>query len=114
MLTLYGIPNCDTIKKARAWLDENGIAYGFHDYRKHGLAEATLRIWVDELGWEALLNRRGTSWRQLPDEVKTGINRERAIQLMLATPAMIKRPVLDTGDARIVGFKQADYERIFP
>lgn len=109
MITLYGIPNCDTIKKARKWLEANNCDYQFHDFRKDGLEETLLRSWADELGWETLLNKRGTTWRQQPDEVKENINEASAIQLMLQHPAMIKRPVLDTGAERQVGFKDTDY-----
>ena len=113
MITLYGISNCDTIKKARRWLDGAGIDYRFHDYRKDGLAAEQLSRWCDELGWEALLNRRGTSWRQLPESLRDGIDRARAEQLMLAQPALIKRPLLDLGSGRKLGFKEADYQTYF-
>ena len=113
MTTLYGISNCDTIKKAKKWLDAEGIDYQFHDYRKQGLERAWLESWCDELGWEALLNKRGTTWRQLPDETKAGVDRDQAITLMLEYPAMIKRPLLDLGSSRKLGFKAADYETYF-
>ncbi|WP_210397024.1 ArsC family reductase [Motiliproteus sediminis] len=113
MITLYGIPNCDTIKKARKWLDAEGVSYRFHDYRKEGLNADQLNAWCDELGWENLLNRRGTTWRQLPEAEREQINRERAVALMLAHPAMIKRPLLDLGSARKLGFKEADYQSYF-
>ena len=113
MLTLYGIRNCDTVKKARKWLEAHNVEYRFHDYRQQGLEEETLRGWVADLGWEVLLNRRGTSWRKVAEPLKSGIDRENAIRLMLTTPALIRRPVLDTGEVRIVGFKEADYERVF-
>jgi len=112
MITLYGIANCDTMKKARAWLKEHGIAYAFHDYKKAGLDESTVRAWVAELGWEALLNRRGMMWRKVPQDVKDRIDEASAIALMLETPSIIKRPVLDTGTARHVGFKPEQYEKI--
>ncbi|MFC6671420.1 ArsC family reductase [Marinobacterium aestuariivivens] len=112
MICLYGIKNCDTIKKARKWLDEAGIEYRFHDYRVDGLARSQLEAWAAELGWEALLNRRGTTWRAQPDEVKNSIDEAGAIDLMLAQPAMIKRPLLDTGDARHLGFRADDYARL--
>jgi len=167
-ITLYGIPNCDTIKKARKWLTDHGVDYEFHDYKKKGVDEARLRAWVKELGWEpvglrlnrlqkrdsglifpdfsshsshyapqnhekssslshffatippsptgsweTLLNRRGMMWRRLSDEVKAHIDEASAIQLMLETPSIIKRPVLDLGDRRVVGFKEADYETLF-
>lgn len=114
MTTLYGIPNCDTIKKARAWLTEHHVAYGFHDYKKASLEGTRLRAWVDRLGWEVLLNRAGTTFRALPDADKQGLDAEKAMALMLAQPSMIKRPVLETDDGRLmVGFKPADYQAAF-
>ena len=113
MITLYGIPNCDAMKKARAWLAEHGIEYAFHNYKKCGIDEALLRSWIDELGWEVLLNRRGMMWRKVPQDVKDSIDEASAIALMLNTPSIIKRPVLDTGNARYVGFKPEQYEGIF-
>ncbi|WP_257265410.1 ArsC family reductase [Endozoicomonas sp. ONNA2] len=110
---LYGIPNCDTIKKARRWLEAAGIAYHFHDYRKDGLAQDMLEQWADELGWEALLNRRGTTWRKLPEQEKSAINAERAITLMLEQPAIIKRPLLDTGNQKFLGFSEEQYRNLF-
>lgn len=112
-VTLYGIPNCDTIKKARKWLEERGVAYAFHDYRKDGVDAGRLRAWVDELGWEALLNRAGTTFRALPEAEKQGLDAERAIALMLASPAMIKRPLLDLGERRVAGFKPDIYAALF-
>jgi len=113
VITVYGIPNCDTMKKARAWLAEHGIEYEFHDYKKAGIDEKTLRRWVKELGWQALLNTRGMMWRRLSQQVRDNIDERAAIELMLATPSIIKRPVLDTGKARHVGFKPEHYEQIF-
>ncbi len=108
--TLYGIKNCDTMKKARTWLDDHGIAYDFHDYKLAGIARAQLERWSKELGWEVLLNRAGTTFRKLPDTDKTGLNERKAIALMLAQPSMIKRPVLDLGGGRLlVGFKPETY-----
>ncbi|MBU1384635.1 MAG: ArsC family reductase [Alphaproteobacteria bacterium] len=104
-LTLYGIPNCDTVKKARVWLDQNGVAFLFHDYKKAGVDEARLRGWVAEHGWETVLNRAGTTFRALPEADKADLTADRAIALMLAQPSMIKRPVLDLGDRTLVGFK---------
>jgi arsenate reductase len=101
---MYGIKNCDTVKKARAWLDARGIAYDFHDYKSAGVDEPRLRAWADELGWEKLLNRAGTTFRKLPDADKDGLDADKAVALMLAQPSMIKRPVLDLGDYRLVGF----------
>jgi Spx/MgsR family transcriptional regulator len=112
MINLYGIRNCDTIKKARAWLDARGVDYHFHDYKRDGLDAALLRGWVDELGWEALVNRRGTSWRKLPEDVREQMDTEAAIRVMLETPSIIRRPLLDTGQVRHVGFSEADYERL--
>ena len=107
--TLYGIPNCDTVKKARVWLDQKGVAYGFHDYKKAGIDEASLRLWVGEHGWPVILNRAGTTFRALPEADKTDLDDDKAIGLMLANPSMIKRPVLDLGDRRLVGFKPEIY-----
>src|SRR5258707_14038839 len=101
---MYGIRNCDTVKKARAWLDARGVAYDFHDYKIAGIDEARLRAWSAELGWEKVLNRAGTTFRKLPDADKTGLDEGKAITLMLAQPSMIKRPVLDLGDPRLTGF----------
>ena len=109
MITLYGIPNCDTMKKARAWLAEHAVDYHFHNYKKDGLDEATLRDWVAEVGWEALLNRRGMMWRKVSDEDKAAINESNAVRLMLDTPSMIKRPVLHHAAGLLVGFQPADY-----
>lgn len=113
MNRLYGIPNCDTMKKARAWLAGHGIEYTFHDYKKAGIDEATLQAWVDQVGWEILLNRRGMMWRKVPQAVRDNIDESGAIRLMLETPSIIKRPVLDTGDGLHVGFKPEQYQEIF-
>ena len=110
-ITIYGIKNCDTMKKARAWLESHGVAAGFHDYKASGIDEASLRRWVGEHGWETVLNRAGTTFRALPDADKQGLDAGRAIALMLAQPSMIKRPVLDLGDgSTIVGFKPEVYD----
>jgi arsenate reductase len=109
-VTIYGIKACDTMKKARAWLDAHGIAYRFHDYKVLGLERPALEAWVGAVGWEVLLNRAGTTFRALPDARKTGLDAEQAIGLMLAQKAMIKRPVLAVGDRLIVGFKPEIYE----
>ena len=108
-MILYGIRNCDTVKKARAWLDQHGIAYRFHDYKVDGIDPALLNRWIDELGWEALLNRAGTTFRKLPDDDKTDIDRAKARGLMLAHPSMIKRPVTEAGDLLLAGFKPDIY-----
>ena len=111
--TIYGIRNCDTMKKARAWLDANGIAYRFHDYKAEGIDAAHLDRWSDALGWETLLNRAGTTFRKLPEAERTDIDRTRAIVLMLAQPSMIKRPVLDVDGRLLAGFKPAAYAAAF-
>ena len=108
-VTLYGIPNCDTVKKARVWLDERGVQYAFHDYKKSGIDEARLTAWVGELGWETVLNRAGTTFRALPNAEKEDLDAEEAIRLMLAQPSMIKRPVVETGGALLVGFDADAY-----
>ncbi len=110
-ITLYGIRNCDTVKKARSWLEANKVDYAFHDYKTAGIDAAHLQIWCRELGWETLLNRAGTTFRKLPDADQEGLNERTAIALMLAQPSMIKRPVLDLGKKRLVGFKPLLYER---
>lgn len=112
-LTLYGIPNCDTVKKARVWLDVHGRAFEFHDYKKAGIDRARLEGWVAEHGWETVLNRAGTTFRALPETDKAGLDADKAIALMLAQPSMIKRPVLDLGDRTVVGFKPEIYEAAF-
>ncbi len=108
-ITIHGIKACDTMKKARDWLDGHGVAYGFHDYKAVGIDRATLEAWSKKVGWEVLLNRAGTTFRKLPDADKTGLDEAKAIGLMLAQPSMIKRPVLDLGDRRLVGFKPEAY-----
>lgn len=113
MTTLYGIKNCDTIRKARRWLDDNGIEYNFHDVRNDGLQRRQLVAWEQALGWEQLLNRRGTTWRKLPENERDAINRTRAIRLMLEQPAIIRRPVLDSGDTLLVGFDPDDWQDLF-
>jgi arsenate reductase len=107
---IYGIKNCDTMKKARAWLDAKGIDYGFHDYKVQGVDRGRLESWVNKLGWEALLNRTGTTFRKLPEVEREGLTEKRAISLMLAQPSMIKRPVLEAGSLLLVGFKPAIYQ----
>ena len=110
---LHGVPNCDTVKKARVWLDQRGVAFVFHDYKKSGIDRASLERWVDEHGWQTVLNRAGTTFRKLPDADRADLDGDRAIALMLAQPSMIKRPVLDLGDRRIVGFKPEIYAAAF-
>jgi arsenate reductase len=109
-ITIYGIKNCDTMKKARAGLDGHGVAVAFHDYKASGIDKAPLERWVEEHGWETVLNRAGTTFRALPDSEKQGLDAGKAIALMLAQPSMIKRPVLDLGQGKaIVGFKPEIY-----
>jgi arsenate reductase len=110
---MFGIKNCDTIKKARDWLTDHGIAYDFHDYKAEGIDEARLRRWCAELGWEVLLNRAGTTFRKSPDADRTGIDTDKAVALMLAQPSMIKRPVIEAGDRLIVAFKPDIYAAAF-
>ena len=112
-VTIHGIKACDTMKKARDWLDGQGVAYGFHDYKAVGVTRDLLEAWSAKVGWETLLNRAGTTFRKLPDADKDGLDQAKAIRLMLAQPSMIKRPVLDIGGALIVGFKPAEYAAAF-
>ena len=109
--TIYGIKNCDTMKKARAWLDDHGVAYTFHDYKTEGVGKEQLKAWSDQVGWETLLNRAGTTFRKLPDAEKEDLNERKALALMLAQPSMIKRPVLKAGAKLLVGFKPEIYAR---
>jgi arsenate reductase len=110
--TLYGIKNCDTMKKARALLDKNGVDYAFHDYKTAGIDRARLEGWAKKVGWETLLNKAGTTFRKLSDADKEGLNEGKAIRLMLAQPSIIKRPVLEAGGKLLVGFKPEQYETI--
>src|SRR5579872_5046341 len=103
-IVIYGIKNCDTMTKARKWLDGHGVAYAFHDYRVDGLDKARLKNWVDALGWEKLLNKSSATFRDLPEPVKQGLTQAKAVALMLENPTMIKRPVLETGGGLLVGF----------
>jgi arsenate reductase len=114
MITMFGIKNCDTIKKAREWLAAEGIEYQFHDYKKDGLSAEMLANWITDLGWEALLNKRGTTWRKLPEDVKESISQASAIQIMLNNTSIIKRPLLiDDGDNKLLGFNADDYQNFF-
>ena len=108
-VTIYGIKNCDTMKKARAWLDAQGVDYAFHDYKTAGIDRKRLEGWCAELGWDSLLNRAGTTFRKLPETDKAALDARKAVTLMLAQPSMIKRPVLDLGTRRLVGFKPEAY-----
>lgn len=108
-MKLYGIKNCDTVKKARKWLDENGVAYTFHDFKKDGLDNTLLTRWEQAIGWDTLLNKRGTTWRKLPDEVRDTISAQTAHQIMLDNPSIIKRPVVEHGDEVSVGFSANEW-----
>lgn len=110
-ITIYGIKNCDTMKKARAWLDQHGVDYDFHDYKSRGIEKEKLASWAKKAGWEMLLNRAGTTFKKLPDKDKQGLTEAKAVKLMLANPSMIKRPVLESGARLLVGFKPEDYEK---
>lgn len=112
-MKLYGIPNCNTVKKARTWLSERGQIVEFHDFKKQGISEALLKNWVKLAGWEKLVNRKGTTWRQLPDDIKNSINNEAAaIQLMLEKSSVIKRPVMEYNGKITVGFDEIMYQEI--
>ncbi|MFN6955191.1 MAG: arsenate reductase [Acetobacteraceae bacterium] len=113
MTTLHGIPNCDTIKKARAWLDARAIPYAFHDYKKAGIAPETLAAWAARAGWQRLLNRSGTTFRKLPPDATANLDEARALALMAAQPSLIRRPVLTRGEVLEIGFDPARYAAIF-
>lgn len=108
--TLYGIPNCDTVKKARTWLDGQGVAYEFHDYKKAGITAAKLKAWCKAFGWERVLNRAGTTFRKLPDAAKVGLDQTKAIALMIEHPSMIKRPIVEHEGGRLIGFDQSEWD----
>lgn len=112
-VTIHGIRNCNTMKKAFAWLDEAGIDYRFHDYKKDGIDQASLKKWSKDVGWETLLNRAGMTFRKLPEADKDGLTEKKAIALMVAKPSMIKRPVLDIDGRRLIGFKPETYQEAF-
>ena len=112
MIVIYGIKNCDTMKKARAWLDAHDIAYAFHDYKVAGIEKARLEHWVSQLGWEALLNRTGATFRKLPEADRLDLTDRKAIALMLAQPSMIKRPVLESDGSIATGFRPEQYEKL--
>ena len=117
-ITLYGIPNCDTVKKARVWLDQHGVDHAFHDYKKAGIDRARLAGWVDKLGWDVVLNRAGTTFRKLPDADKAGIDAARAVALMVAQPSLIKRPIVEVDGGQndhqlLVGFKVEEWAGAF-
>ena len=111
--TIYGIKACDTMKKARDWLDQHGVAYRFHDYKVSGVSKAVIEGWARQVGWEVLLNRAGTTFRKLPDADKADLTESKAIALMVAHPSMIKRPVLETEAGLLVGFKPEAYAARF-
>jgi arsenate reductase len=113
MVILYGIKNCDTVRKARRWLADHQVDYRFHDLRSDGLDEGLLDAWIEDLGWEPLLNRRGTTWRKLPEEAREPLDADLARKLMLAHPAIIKRPLLEIDTARYLGFSDAHYTSLF-
>ncbi len=110
-IIVYGIPNCDTVKKARRWLDANGVEYTFHNYKQSGIDEKNLKQWCKVFGWETVLNKRGTTWRKLPDNIKNNIDEASAIELMQEQTSLIKRPVVSQGTTLLIGFKEADYEQ---
>ena len=113
MITMYGIPSCDTISKAKKWLTNNNIEFEFHNYKKSGVPEKELKNWVKQLGWEVLLNKRGTTWRKLDDSVKESVDTKSAIQIMLDNPSIIKRPVLNIDNSYTVGFSDDAYKKLF-
>lgn len=111
MITMFGIKNCDTIKKARKWLEAEGIEYQFHDYKKDGLSSEMLNAWIKDLGWEALVNKRGTTWRKLPEEIKDSIDEAGALAVMLENASIIKRPLLiNDANNKLLGFKVEEYQ----
>ena len=110
---IYGIKNCDTMKKAFAWLGDHSVDYVFHDYKKEGVTRQALEKWCDAAGWDKVLNRAGTTFRKLPDEAKQDLDEEKAIALMLDQPSMIKRPVVETGGTVEIGFKPERYAALF-
>ena len=113
MTTIYGIRNCDTMKRAFTWLKEHDVAHEFHDYKKSGIDVSTLKSWSKRTGYETLLNTRGTTWRKLSDRDRADMNEQKAIKLMSENPSLIKRPVLASGKSLLVGFKAGDYEALF-
>ena len=113
MITVYGIPNCDTVRKARKWLDQHGIEYRFHDFREDGLSAAQVRKWFADLGWDTVVNRRSTSWKQLSPEAREAMDAKAAVAAVIEHPTLVKRPVLDTGKSLHLGFTPAAYQEIF-
>ena len=113
MTKIYGIKNCDTMKRAIAWLKQHAIEHEFHDYKKAGISVESLKAWSDQVGWEKLLNTRGTTWRKLPEDQRRDMNETKALQLMNQHPSLIKRPVIDHSESLLVGFDDTAYERLF-
>jgi len=113
MITLYGIKNCDTVKKARAWLDKHKVDYTFHDFRTDGLDAQQVKQWVSDLGWETLVNKRSTTWKTLGESTKSILNDENVVDVILEAPTLIKRPLLEKDSTRIVGFKEPEYKQLF-
>ncbi|MCC4307714.1 ArsC family reductase [Alcanivorax marinus] len=111
-ITIYGIKNCDTMKKARAWLDQQGVDYRFHDYRQDGVPEPALRQWIADLGWDTVINRRGTTWRKLDPEVRENMDADAAAEQALANPSLIKRPILETDDHLRAGFNADEWKTL--
>ena len=109
MIKIYGIPNCDAMKKARKWLDNNNLEYEFHDYKQLGVPEKNLKQWVKDAGWEVVLNKRGTTWRKLDDDIKNNIDESSAIRVMMDNPSAIKRPVLESSETLLIGFNEGEY-----
>lgn len=110
-IILYGIPNCDTVKKARKWLDGRGVAYTFHDYKKQGADPAKIAAWVEQAGWEKVLNRAGTTFKKLPEADKEGLDAGKAVKVMAANPSAIKRPIVEHTGGLLVGFKDSEWEQ---
>jgi Spx/MgsR family transcriptional regulator len=113
MITLYGIKNCDTVKKSRDWLAKNNIEYRFHDFRADGLKQSQVEDWINEIGLEPLVNKRSTTWKELDETTKTNFNEKIAATVIAENPTLIKRPLLDTGKQKYVGFKDTEYTKIF-
>ncbi len=112
-VTVFGIPNCDTVKKARTWLGEHGVAYDFHDYKKVGADAGKLAAWIEKFGWEKVLNRAGTTFKKLPDNAKTDLDAAKAIAIMVENPSAIKRPIVEYDGGALVGFNAAEWEKAF-
>ena len=110
MTKLYGIPNCDTVKKARTWLENNNVDYQFHDFRKDGLSQATVEGWLDKLAWDKVVNKRSTTWRSLSDDTKSEMDSSTAVREILKQPTLVKRPVIESGNELIIGFNEAAYK----